>query len=168
MRHLNLPGNSTVTWHNPQPDGDWVGITHGSETYYYHPYSPEFFEDENPYPEIRYRKYISEEDAYMDHNSNEYDTSELLWEDSDIVISSISPNPVSFCASFCINSVSTGNADIAIYDVVGRRTADIGTKLNAGPNTFNWQIPRSMGNGIYFLRVAMNGQIIYSRMTIAR
>ncbi len=85
-----------------------------------------------------------------------------------IGISSISPNPVSVYASFSINAAAAGNADIAVFDVSGRRTANIGTELSAGPNAFNWQIPGSMGSGIYFVRATMNGQTVSSRMTVVR
>lgn len=86
-----------------------------------------------------------------------------------IGISAISPNPVAAYASFNINAVAAGNVDIAVFDVSGRRTANIDTaELTAGPNAYSWQIPAEMGNGVYFVRATMNGQTVSSRMTVVR
>lgn len=86
-----------------------------------------------------------------------------------IGISSISPNPVTAYASFSVNAVVSGSADIAVYDVAGRRAANVFTdELTAGPNAFNWQIPDRMGSGVYFVRATMNGQTVSQRMTVVR
>lgn len=86
-----------------------------------------------------------------------------------IGISAVSPNPVATYASFSVNAVVSGQADIAVYDVAGRRAANIQTgELTAGPNAFSWQIPDTMGSGIYFVRASMNGQTVSSRMTVVR
>ena len=99
-------------------------------------------------------------------------TEEQTWEavgPAVIGISSVSPNPVSTFASFSINTLSAGPADIAVFDVSGRRTANISTQeLTAGVNAFSWQIPGQMGNGIYFVRATVNGQTVSSRMTVLR
>ncbi len=86
-----------------------------------------------------------------------------------IGISAVSPNPVATYASFSVNAAVSGQADIAVYDVAGRRAANIQTgELSAGPNAFSWQIPDTMGSGIYFVRASMNGQTVSSRMTVVR
>ncbi len=86
-----------------------------------------------------------------------------------IGISAVSPNPVAAYASFSVNAVVSGQADIAVYDVAGRRAANIQTgELTAGPNAFSWRIPDTMGSGIYFVRASMNGQTVSSRMTVVR
>ncbi len=99
-------------------------------------------------------------------------TEEQTWEavgPAVIGISSVSPNPVSTFASFSINTLSAGPADIAVFDVSGRRTANISTQeLTAGVNAFSWQVPGQMGNGIYFVRATVNGQTVSSRMTVLR
>lgn len=88
---------------------------------------------------------------------------------SGIGISAVSPNPVITHASFSINAVASGTADIAVYDVAGRRAANIASaELTAGPNAFSWQIPDRMGSGIYFVRATMNGRTVSSRMTVVR
>jgi len=88
---------------------------------------------------------------------------------SAIGISSISPNPVTAYAAFTINAVASGTADIAVFDVSGRRTANIDTaELTPGANAYNWQIPAEMGSGVYFVRATMNGQTVSSRMTVVR
>ncbi len=86
-----------------------------------------------------------------------------------IGISSISPNPVTSHAAFTINTVAAGQVDIAVFDVTGRRTANIQTgELTAGANAVSWSIPERMGSGIYFVRASMNGQTVSSRMTVVR
>ena len=84
-------------------------------------------------------------------------------------ISAISPNPVSNYASFSVYTAVAGTADISVYDVSGRRVANIdSSEIEAGANAFNWQIPAEMGSGVYFVRVSIDGGTVSSRMTVVR
>jgi subtilisin family serine protease len=84
-------------------------------------------------------------------------------------ISPVSPNPVSSFAAFTVNAAVSGPADIAVFDVSGRRTANIATEdLTAGAHAFSWQVPDNLGTGVYFVRATLNGQSVSSRMTLIR
>ena len=84
-------------------------------------------------------------------------------------ISAISPNPVSNFASFSVYSALSGTADISVFDVSGRRVANIdNNEIESGANAYNWQIPAEMGSGVYFVRATVNGSTVSSRMTVVR
>ncbi len=84
-------------------------------------------------------------------------------------ISAISPNPVSNFASFSVYSAVSGTADISVFDVSGRRVANIdNSDIESGANAYNWQIPSEMGSGVYFVRATINGSTVSSRMTVVR
>ena len=84
-------------------------------------------------------------------------------------ISSISPNPVSNFASFSVYTALSGTADISVFDVSGRRVANIeNNEIESGANAYNWQIPAEMGSGVYFVRATINGGTVSSRMTVVR
>ncbi|OPX31644.1 MAG: hypothetical protein B1H09_02420 [Gemmatimonadaceae bacterium 4484_173] len=84
-------------------------------------------------------------------------------------ISAISPNPVNTYASFSVYSAVSGTADISVYDVSGRRVANIDSSdIQSGSNAYNWQIPAQMGSGVYFVHATINGNTVSSRMTVVR
>ena len=84
-------------------------------------------------------------------------------------ISAISPNPVNNYASFSVYTAVTGMADISVYDVSGRRVANIdSSEIESGANAYNWQIPGEMGSGVYFVRAFIDGGTVSSRMTVVR
>ncbi len=84
-------------------------------------------------------------------------------------ISAISPNPVNNYASFSVYTAVAGTADISVYDVSGRRVANIdSSEIESGANAYNWQIPAEMGSGVYFVRATINGGTVSSRMTVVR
>ncbi|MCK5035281.1 MAG: S8 family peptidase [Candidatus Sabulitectum sp.] len=84
-------------------------------------------------------------------------------------ISNISPNPVSNFASFNVYTAVAGAADISVFDVTGRRVANIDSSdIESGANAYNWQIPAEMGSGVYFVRATINGGTVSSRMTVVR
>ena len=86
-----------------------------------------------------------------------------------VSLSAISPNPVSNFAAFSIYTDVTAVADISVFDVSGRRIANIETsEITSGANAYNWQIPAEMGSGVYFVRATINGTTASSRMTVLK
>ena len=86
-----------------------------------------------------------------------------------VSLSAISPNPVTSFAAFSVYTDVTAVADISVFDVSGRRIANIETaEITSGANAYNWQIPAEMGSGIYFVRATINGTTASSRMTVLR
>lgn len=86
-----------------------------------------------------------------------------------VSLSAITPNPVTNFAAFSVYSDVATVADISVYDVLGRRIANIDTAdITSGANAYNWQVPAEMGSGIYFVRATINGTTASSRMTVLR
>ncbi len=86
-----------------------------------------------------------------------------------VSLSAISPNPVNNFAAFSVYTDVAAVADISVFDVSGRRIANIETsEITSGANAYNWQIPAEMGSGIYFVRATVNGTTASSRMTVLR
>jgi serine protease AprX len=84
-------------------------------------------------------------------------------------ISAISPNPVSSFAAFSVYTAVSGTSDISVYDVSGRRVANIDSSdIQSGASAYNWHIPEEMGNGVYFVRATIDGSTVSSRMTVVR
>ena len=88
---------------------------------------------------------------------------------ADLLISSVNPNPVSGLASFDVYTASPGMADIAVFDLSGRRVATIGgQEMAAGSQSYTWMVPETIGNGIYFVKATVNGSTVTSRMAVVR
>jgi len=84
-------------------------------------------------------------------------------------ISTISPNPVNSYAAFSVYAAVSGTVDVSVFDVAGRRVANISnSNVEAGACAYNWQIPAEMGNGVYFVRATMNGGTVTTGMTVVR
>ncbi len=84
-------------------------------------------------------------------------------------ISAVSPNPVTTFASFSVYSGVSGTADVSVFDVSGRRVANVeNNEIEAGSTAYSWQIPAEMGSGVYFVRATINGSTVSSRMTVIR
>lgn len=88
---------------------------------------------------------------------------------ADLLISSVSPNPVNGFASFEIYTSGAGTSDISVFDISGRRVASISSsEVSSGTHAYNWMIPSEIGSGIYFVRANVGGNTVSSRMTIIR
>lgn len=86
-----------------------------------------------------------------------------------ILISSINPNPVNHLASFEIYTESPGMVDVGVFDVSGRRIAIISSEeMAAGTHAYNWMVPQTVRNGVYFVRVNAGGSTVTSRMIIVK
>lgn len=86
-----------------------------------------------------------------------------------LIISSVSPNPVRDLASFEVYTASPGMADIAVFDLSGRRVANIGTQeMVEGSRSYSWMVPADISSGIYFVRASVNGSTVTSRMAVIR
>ena len=88
---------------------------------------------------------------------------------SGLILSSVNPNPVLELASFEIYTEAGGTADIGVYDVTGRRVANVSSgELAAGSHSISWMLPQNIENGIYFVRATLGGNTVTSRMAVVR
>lgn len=86
-----------------------------------------------------------------------------------LLISSVNPNPVRDIASFEVYTASPGMADIAVFDLSGRRVANIGThEMAEGSQSYSWMVPADISSGIYFVRASVNGSTVTSRMAVIK
>ena len=86
-----------------------------------------------------------------------------------VVLSAVSPNPVSGSASFSIYSPEAGDARIVLFDVAGRAVARVHEgNLDSGNHSFMWSLPENRGTGIYFVRAFTPAGTAVSRMTVVR
>jgi serine protease AprX len=88
---------------------------------------------------------------------------------SGVLLSSISPNPVYSTVLFDVYVLNAGQVEISVFDIYGRKTAVIDSgSLPQGSNSFAWEVPDSMSNGIYFVTVSSGSGSAVARMIILR
>ncbi len=90
-------------------------------------------------------------------------------QDVTAILSAISPNPVNSQASFSIYMPVTGMTDISVYDVSGRAITSIHSgEMVTGSHMFNWNVPETLGSGMYFVKATTDNGTSVSRMTLIR
>jgi len=86
-----------------------------------------------------------------------------------LLVSEISPNPVSNFASFQVYTATPGRIDVSVFDLSGREVALIDRgEVASGTQSYGWAIPSGIGNGIYFVRATVGGSSAISRLTVVR
>ncbi|MCK5114981.1 MAG: T9SS type A sorting domain-containing protein [Candidatus Aegiribacteria sp.] len=87
-----------------------------------------------------------------------------------LVLNSICPNPVISSASFTITSSGSSNADVTIYDTVGRIVDSFETgSVTGGTSSLIWAIPDEMPAGVYTARISdAAGNCDSRRFTVMR
>jgi hypothetical protein len=85
---------------------------------------------------------------------------------SRIELSAARPNPSSGATSFVVSLPASGDVDLAMYDLAGRRVATLWRgSLAAGSRAFTWD-PGNAASGVYFARLIVNGEVRSSRVTL--
>ncbi len=85
------------------------------------------------------------------------------------VLSRVTPNPVSGAAGFQLYVPADGQVDITVYDLAGRSVAIVESgDMAQGSHSFQWSLPRGMGNGVYLLRASTPSGSAVTRMTVVR
>lgn len=86
-----------------------------------------------------------------------------------LLISAVTPNPVSSVAFFDIYTGEAGRVVVRAFDLAGRQIAVLHNgDLGQGSHSLSFTVPPSMGNGIYLLRADCNGEAAVGRMTVVR
>ncbi len=82
-------------------------------------------------------------------------------------LSAARPNPTGGPTTFALALPQSGDVDLAIYDLAGRRVATLwrGT-LPAGTREFTWNGVAQ--NGVYFARLVVDGEVRTSRVVLRR
>ena len=98
---------------------------------------------------------------------------ESILESSNITINAISPNPFYSSVDISISLQEPTDIIISIFDLSGRRIADILTgSIQAGETTVNWDGRNSIGNytpsGVYILRVSSDGTEMTEKLAVIR
>jgi subtilisin family serine protease len=85
------------------------------------------------------------------------------------VISPVWPNPVTSGAGFSLFIPSAGEVAITVLDVSGRVAANVRSgHLSQGSHSYIWNVPETMGSGIYFIMAETPFGSSASRMTVLR
>lgn len=90
---------------------------------------------------------------------------------SDNSVLSNNPNPVENTTMISMNVSVSGNYTLNIYDMLGNVVKSLNSgKLNAGVNTFNWDVTDVNGNkvnaGMYIYRLEGEGQTFTNKMVV--
>lgn len=85
-----------------------------------------------------------------------------------LALSAARPNPSAGRATFAVALPASGDVDLAIYDLAGRRVATLwrGT-LAAGEREFAWDGTQAK-SGVYFARLVVNGEVRSTRVVLRR
>lgn len=85
---------------------------------------------------------------------------------SGVALSAARPNPSSGATNFVVSLPAAGSVDLAMYDLAGRRVATLYRGvLPAGSRAFTWN-PGRVPSGVYFARLAVDGEVRSSRVTL--
>jgi hypothetical protein len=82
------------------------------------------------------------------------------------------PNPFSRTTEIRFELAAAGDYDLAVYDVAGRRVADLRGTGVAGVNTVRWDGRAGNGmraaSGVYYCRLKVNGESVERKMILLR
>jgi hypothetical protein len=83
-------------------------------------------------------------------------------------LSSPRPNPFGTSTTFFVRLPEAGLVDLAVHDIAGRRIATIAhSTYEAGEHPFTWDGDGAR-DGVYFVRLTVNGQVLTSRVAMLR
>jgi len=75
-------------------------------------------------------------------------------------------NPASHSSVLRFSLPADGDVSLKIFDVAGRQVADLGTGfMSAGSHTVEWSV-RGVARGLYFARIAVNGQMRTAQIVV--
>lgn len=84
------------------------------------------------------------------------------------MLSAARPNPASGIARFAVSLPSAGTVDLGVFDLSGRRVATLASgRMAAGAREFTWDA-RGAHDGVYFVRLVVDGRTTSSRVTLLR
>ena len=91
----------------------------------------------------------------------------------DHMLSSSRPNPFAQETRFSVSTDGPENADVAVYDVLGRRVSRVfHGRLPSGTTELAWNGYRDDGTraaaGVYFYRLEMRGRVVSRRLILLR
>jgi hypothetical protein len=79
------------------------------------------------------------------------------------------PNPVTVSAAIDFSVPSTGQVELAVYDIAGRRAQNIlDGVIVAGVHTVNWLPGEDLANGVYFIRLTTESGIVTRQAMVIR
>jgi endoglucanase len=88
---------------------------------------------------------------------------------SDQLKVNIFPNPASEKVQISINSLTSGNLSISIFNLTGQKIESIyDNKISAGENNFTWNLTndKKVPNGIYLCKIKNNNQEIIKKISV--
>lgn len=75
-------------------------------------------------------------------------------------------NPAASASMLRFSLPASGDVSLKIFDVAGRQVADLGAGfMSAGSHTMEWNV-RGVAKGLYFARLAFNGQVRTAQIAV--
>ncbi|MCD4706476.1 MAG: T9SS type A sorting domain-containing protein [Candidatus Sabulitectum sp.] len=88
---------------------------------------------------------------------------------SGLALSPVTPNPVLSHMAFDLNTMVSGQADVSVYDLSGRRVAIIHSgQLTEGTHSFMWTVPQTVASGTYIVRASCATLSAAQRIAVIR
>jgi len=84
-------------------------------------------------------------------------------------IKSIKPNPFNSSVeiTYTIPENVSGNIELAMFDILGRRAESLPVEKTKGEHSVIWQ-PQDVSSGIYFVRMRTSGQVVTKKLILLR
>ncbi len=114
----------------------------------------------------------SGEDA-SDDDFEVYDPTSGVAQEADppsgLVIVGVRPNPFGEHAAVRFGIPRAGHVELAVYDVSGRRIAELTDKAyDGGYHGVDWLVDGRVGTGLYFLRLRFDGEEITRKVVVSK
>jgi len=105
-------------------------------------------------------------EGYFEFATNFITSTEDIFEQNDLHISSISPNPVQTTASLSMSLTQQSSVNIDVFDVLGRQVKSIfAGEKNIGEHPFYIDV-RSLESGLYFVRIEVENTEYVRRLVV--
>jgi len=77
-------------------------------------------------------------------------------------------NPAALTSVLRFSLPAGGDVSLKIFDVAGREVADLGAGfMTAGTHSLEWNV-RGVAKGLYFARLAVNGQVRTAQIAVTQ
>lgn len=101
--------------------------------------------------------------TYYGHNTWKripLNTSSIDEQENKISLFQIQPNPVTNETTIKVNLIKTAAVQLDVYDITGKHIKNlVNTELKTGENIIKWDGVDAINNGIYFVRLNIDGNI---------
>jgi hypothetical protein len=121
-------------------------------------------------PGIAYREYGADRvwfDYWFNTSGVEIGTGNMT-PNGGFLLAEARPNPVSRTTSIAFSLPKSGNVELAVYDIAGRKVATLAKgQMSAGSHEVNWNGANAPA-GVYLYRLSFGGRTLTNRMVVIK